>query len=93
MRGAVIKPLSASGSMWNKMDRLGIRPERLQLEWISAAEGQKFSRVMYELEEMRSKVTEDEVKETIKILEKESEREKAKRIKRSAATVAAVATI
>ena len=79
--------------LWNKMERLGIRPERLQLEWISAAEGQKFSRVMYELEEMRSKVTEDEVQETIKILKKESEREKAKRTKRSAATVAAVATI
>jgi heterodisulfide reductase subunit A2 len=79
--------------LWNKMDRLGIRPERLQLEWISAAEGQKFSRVMYELEEMRSKVTEEEVQETIKILEKEAEQEKTKRIKRSAAKVAAVATI
>ena len=79
--------------LWNKMERLGIRPERLQLEWISAAEGQKFSRVMYELEEMRSKVTEEEVQETIKILEKESEREKAKRTKKSAATIAAVATI
>jgi len=79
--------------LWNKMERLGIRPERLQLEWISAAEGQKFSRVMYEVEEMRSKVTEEEVQETIKILEKEEEKEKAKKTKRSAATVAAVATI
>ena len=76
-----------------KMEKMGIRPERLQLEWISAAEGQKFSRVMYELEEMRSKVTEEEVQETIKILEKESEKEKAKRAKRSVAKVAAVATI
>ena len=79
--------------LWNKMERLGIRPERLQLEWISAAEGQKFSRVMYEVEEMRSKVTEEEVQETIKILEKEEEKEKAKKAKRSAATIAAVATI
>ena len=79
--------------LWNKMERLGIRPERLQLEWISAAEGQKFSRVMHELEEMRSKVTEEEVQETMKILEKEEEKEKAKKAKRSVATVAAVATI
>ncbi len=57
--------------LWNKLERLGIRPERLQLEWISAAEGQKFARVMRELEEMRKKVTPEEVAETIKILERE----------------------
>ena len=26
--------------VWNQMEKLGLRPERLQLEWISAAEGQ-----------------------------------------------------
>jgi len=71
--------------LWNRLERLGIRPERLQLEWISAAEGQKFSRVMKELEEMRKKVTLEEVKETISILEKEAQREaekeKAKKLK------------
>ncbi len=67
--------------LWNKLERLGIRPERLQLEWISAAEGQKFSRVMKELEEMRKKVTEQEVKETMAILEKEDEKEKARKLK------------
>lgn len=71
--------------LWNKLERLGIRPERLQLEWISAAEGQKFAKVMREMEEMRKKVTEKEVKETMEILAKEEEKSKAKKAKREAA--------
>jgi heterodisulfide reductase subunit A len=67
--------------LWNRLERLGIRPERLQLEWISAAEGQKFARVMKELEEMRKKVTDQEVKETVEILLKEEEKEKARKLK------------
>jgi len=54
--------------MWNKLDRLGIRPERLQLEWISAAEGQKFAKVMRELEEMLKTVTMEEIKQTMEVL-------------------------
>jgi len=54
--------------MWNKLDRLGIRPERLQLEWISAAEGQKFAKVMRELEEMLKTVTMEEIKHTMEVL-------------------------
>ncbi|MFH1515866.1 MAG: hydrogenase iron-sulfur subunit, partial [bacterium] len=57
--------------LWNKMERLGIRPERLQLEWISAAEGQKFAKVMRELEELRKQVTPEEVVETMRIFEEE----------------------
>jgi heterodisulfide reductase subunit A len=60
--------------IWNKMERLGIRPERLQLEWISAAEGQKFARVMRELDELRRQVTAEEVAETKRILDAEAER-------------------
>jgi len=56
---------------WTKMDRLGIRAERLQLEWISAAEGQKFARVMRELEEMRGHVTQEEVAAAQSVLEAE----------------------
>jgi heterodisulfide reductase subunit A len=54
--------------LWNRMDKLGIRPERLQLEWISAAEGPRFARLMRELEEMRQKVTPEEIARTKKIL-------------------------
>ncbi len=69
--------------LWNKLEKWGIRPERLQLEWISAAEGQKFAKVMREIEEMRRKVTEKEVLETIEILKREKEKEQAKKAKRS----------
>jgi heterodisulfide reductase subunit A len=57
--------------VWTKMEKLGIRPERLQLEWISAAEGQKFARVMREVDEMLRHVTEEEVEETVRILDEE----------------------
>jgi len=47
--------------LWNKLDKNGIRPQRLQLEWISAAEGQKFAKVMYQMEELRKTVTQEEI--------------------------------
>jgi heterodisulfide reductase subunit A len=50
--------------LWNKLERMSIRPERLQLEWISAAEGGKFARVMRELEEMRKGVMPEEIEQT-----------------------------
>ena len=56
--------------VWTQMEKMGIRPERLQLEWISAAEGQKFARVMRELDKMLHTVSEAEVTETIEILKK-----------------------
>ncbi len=55
--------------VWNQMEKLGIRPERLQLEWISAAEGQKFARVMRELDRLRREVTAEEVAATRRLLE------------------------
>jgi len=54
--------------IWKKMKKLGIRPERLQLEWISAAEGVRFSNVMKRMEELRAGVTPDEIEDTRKIL-------------------------
>ena len=57
--------------IWTQMEKLGIRPERLQLEWISAAEGQKFARVMRELDALLREVTADEVEKTREILERE----------------------
>ena len=58
---AVIWTQKRVDKVWNRMEKLGLRPERLQLEWISAAEGQKFARVMRELDEMRKQVTPEEV--------------------------------
>ncbi len=54
--------------LWDKLEKMGIRPERLQLEWISAAEGQKWAKVMKELEEMRKKVNKEEIEFTKKAL-------------------------
>ncbi len=51
-----------------KMSKLGIRPERLQLEWISAAEGIRFAEKMKEMEEIRQSVTNQEIAETIELL-------------------------
>ena len=54
--------------IWNRMEKLGIRPERLQLEWISAAEGPRFARIMRDLEDMRKKVTPEEIEHTKQVL-------------------------
>jgi len=63
--------------MWDSMEKLGIRPARLQLEWISAAEGPRFVEIMQELEKLRTKVTREEIEYTQKVL-LEREKEKAK---------------
>jgi heterodisulfide reductase subunit A len=68
--------------LWDKLERLGIRPERLQMEWISAAEGQKWARTMTELDEMRKKVTKEEVEHTKKVLKEDREKAEAKRAKK-----------
>ncbi len=47
--------------LWDQLEKAGIRPERLQLEWISAAEGQKFAKVMRQMEELRKTVTLEEI--------------------------------
>ncbi len=54
--------------MWKKMEKLGLRPERLQLEWISAAEGLRFQEVMEKMERLRQTVTAEEVAETRRLL-------------------------
>lgn len=56
--------------IWKKMDKMGIRKERLQLEWISAAEGVRFAKVMDHMEKLRSKVTSEEIYETVEVLKK-----------------------
>jgi heterodisulfide reductase subunit A2 len=51
-----------------KMEKLGIRPERLQLEWISAAEGGRFAETMGRVEKLRQTVSIQEISQTIEIL-------------------------
>ncbi len=54
--------------LWNRLEKLGIRPERLQLEWISAAEGPRFAQIMHAIEELRQKVTPEEMEKAKEVL-------------------------
>jgi len=54
--------------LWDKLEKAGIRPERLQLEWISAAEGQKFAKVMNQMDELRKTVTRAEIEHGMEAL-------------------------
>ena len=56
--------------LWKKMTKLGIRPERLQLEWISAAEGIRFANIMHQMEELRQAVSAQEIADTVRALAK-----------------------
>jgi heterodisulfide reductase subunit A len=58
-----------------RMERLGVRPERLQLAWISAAEGTRFARVMNEMESLRRAVSREEIEETAKLLRKRKKKQ------------------
>ncbi len=55
-------------NLWDKLEAWGIRAERLQLEWISAAQGQRFVYTMQQLERLRQTVTKEEIKKTMEIL-------------------------
>jgi heterodisulfide reductase subunit A len=70
--------------LWKYLEKRDIRPERLQLEWISAAEGPKFQKTMREMEELRLTVTPEEVRHTMEVLEIEH-RKKLERLARKAA--------
>ncbi len=63
--------------LWNKLERAGVRPERLQLEWISAAEGQKFAKVMRQMEELRQKVTAEEIAHAVAALKPKPKKKRA----------------
>jgi heterodisulfide reductase subunit A len=65
--------------IWKKMEKWGLRKERLQLEWISAAEGIRFSQVMAGMEELRKTVTKKEIAETKNILRENLKKKKKKK--------------
>jgi heterodisulfide reductase subunit A len=47
---------------------MGIDKERLQLAWISAAEGEKFSSKIKQMKQIIDGVSEKEIKKTIEVL-------------------------
>ena len=64
--------------LWNRLEKAGVRPERLQLEWISAAEGQKFAAVMRRLEELRQTVTPEEIAHAREALKEKPKKKSAR---------------
>jgi heterodisulfide reductase subunit A len=78
--------------LWNKLEKAGVRPERLQLEWISAAEGQKFAKVMHQMEKLRKTVTKEEIEHArVALKPKPKKKPKAKAAAKDAEAAAAPA--
>jgi heterodisulfide reductase subunit A len=77
--------------LWDKLEKAGVRPERLQLEWISAAEGQKFAAVMRRLEELRKTVTAEEIAHAREALKPKPKKKKKKAPKKEEPVAAAAA--
>jgi len=50
--------------LWSKMEKLGIDKNRLQLAWISAAEGEKFASKIKEMQKIVEGVTKAEIEKT-----------------------------
>ena len=70
--------------LWKFLEKHDIRPERLQLEWISAAEGPKFQKTMSQMEDLRRTVTPEEIKHTMDVLETEHKKTLKGRERRAA---------
>jgi heterodisulfide reductase subunit A len=54
--------------LWKKLEKMGIDKDRLQLAWISAAEGEKFASKIKQMKEIIDGVSEKEIKKTIEVL-------------------------
>ena len=54
--------------LWDGLEKTGTRPERLQLEWCSAAEGARWQTIMTEVEKKRQVVTAEEVEHSREVL-------------------------
>jgi heterodisulfide reductase subunit A len=56
--------------LWQKMERLGLDKNRLQLAWISAAEGEKFASKIKEMQSIVEKVLPEELQKSAKMTER-----------------------
>jgi len=50
--------------LWKKMERLGLNKDRLQLEWISAAEGERLASKIKEMQAIVNSVTAEEIEKS-----------------------------
>ncbi len=60
--------------LWKKMERLGLDKNRLQLAWISAAEGEKFASKIKEMQGIVDGVTDEEIEKSVKSLTAKKEK-------------------
>ena len=56
--------------LWKKMEQNGLNKERLQLLWVSAAEGERFASKIYEMQRIVESVTPDEIERAKKVFAK-----------------------
>ena len=54
--------------LWDGLEKAGLRPDRLLLEWCSAAEGARWQTIMKEAENKRQSVTPEELEQTRSVL-------------------------
>jgi heterodisulfide reductase subunit A len=50
--------------LWKKMERLGLNKDRLQLAWITAAEGEKFASKIKEMQDLVKSVSREEIEKS-----------------------------
>jgi heterodisulfide reductase subunit A len=56
--------------LWDGLEKFGVRPDRLLLEWCSAAEGVRWQSIMYAAEKKRKMVAPEELEHTRAVLTK-----------------------
>jgi heterodisulfide reductase subunit A len=56
--------------LWDGLEKFGVRPDRLLLEWCSAAEGTRWQSIMHAVEKKRKMVTLEELERTRDVLAK-----------------------
>jgi len=56
--------------LWKKMERLGLNKNRLQLVWVSAAEGERFASKIKEMQSTVSNVNPEEIEKSRKMTER-----------------------
>jgi heterodisulfide reductase subunit A len=56
--------------LWKKMEQNGLNKERLQLLWVSAAEGERFASKIYEMQKIAENVTPEEIEHAKKVFQK-----------------------
>jgi heterodisulfide reductase subunit A len=55
---------------WEKMEKNGLNKERLQLLWVTAAEGERFASKVREMQAIVEKVSREEIENAKKVFEK-----------------------